>query len=82
MEEEIIKIQIINFLPSFLSVLSVEHLLSGWCSTDETVSHLETDWLFCLKSKNCLHPQLPQNVHATRKTILKWIQNSYYSEHI
>ena len=46
-----------SFLPSFLSVLSVEHPSSGWCFTNETVSYLETDLLFCLKGTNSLHPQ-------------------------
>ena len=56
MEEGNNKIWIVSFLPSFLSVSSVKHAPSGWCFTDETVSHVETDLLFCLKSTNCLHP--------------------------
>ena len=46
MEKEIIKSQIICFLPSFLSVLSVEHPPSGWCFTYETVSHVKADMIF------------------------------------
>ena len=67
--------------PSFLTLVhSVEHLPSGWCFTDETVSNLEMDWLVCLKSTNCLHQakiKLPQNIHGTRKTVLKLIPSTF-----
>ena len=59
-----------SFIPSFLSVLLVEHPPSGWCFTDETVSHTEKDMTF-FPTKRKLSPsakiKLSQIVYVTRK---------------
>ena len=73
------KISIVYFLFSFLSVLSIEHQPSGWCQSFR-------DGFNFLPKKHQLSQSakinLPQNVHATRKIVLKYIENSYNSKHI
>ena len=76
----------IYLFPSFLlSVLLVENPPSGLCSTDETVSYVETNFNF-FPTKHKLSPsaklKLSQMFMSHEKLVLKEIENSHNLERI
>ena len=77
----------IYLFPSFLlSVLLVENPPSGLCSTDETVSYVETNFNFFFPTKHKLSPsaklKISQMFMSHEKLVLKEIENSHNLERI